>query len=255
MKAASAVLAVAAIGLLAAGAASAQSRQAERVSTFAKLPDWTGFWLPDDGVMNQLGLSGHSPGGQADNAKLKLAARPPYTAEFAAQLEAQRKKVSPPTKECGFPFPFVMENPWVFQFLLTPEETVMIWGGREVRHIYTDGRAHPPAEDLWATPWGDSVGHWEGQTLVIDTIAVQPSRFPPALSEQAHFTERLRMVSADRFENELTIEDPVALTAPWKVTIPYVRVTDLDRMVHGLCDENDRNPVVDGKIVIAPPAP
>ena len=61
-----------------------------------------------------------------------------------------------------------------------------------------------------------------------------------------------QVISVRLGEDELTIEDPVAFTQPWKVTIPYERVTDLDRMVHGLCDENDRNPVVDGKIIIAP---
>ena len=45
---------------------------------------------------------------------------------------------------------------------------------------------------------------------------------------------------------------PVALTRTWKTTIPYQRVAGLDRMVHGDCEENDRNPVVDGKLTIAP---
>ena len=63
-------------------------------------------------------------------------------------------------------------------------------------------------------------------------------------------TERLRMVGKDRFEDVLTIEDPVAFTKPWTVTIPIERAKDLDRMVHGLCDENDRNPVVDGKLTV-----
>jgi hypothetical protein len=236
-----------AAAVLAAGVASAQSA-ADRTKAFAKLPDWRGFWIAKS--RDNLGLSGRAPGFKNDSA---LTSSPlPYTSEWAAQVAERRKTASTTTKECGFPFPFVMENPWVFQFLLTPEETAMIWGGREVRHVYTDGRAHPRPEDLWATPWGDSIGHWEGDTLVIDTIAVQSTRFPPSLSEQAHFTERIRMTGPDTFEDQLTIEDPVALTKPWKVTIPYERVKELDRMVHGLCDENDRNPVVDGKIVVAP---
>jgi hypothetical protein len=146
----------------------------------------------------------------------------------------------------------MMESPWVLQFLITPEETAVIAAGREVRHIYTDGRAQPSPDDLWPTPWGDSVGKWHGQVLVADTIAAQPSAFPPMVSERAHFTERIRMVSPDRIEDELTIEDPVALTRAWKTTIPYQRVAGLDRMVHGDCQENDRNPVVDGKLTIAP---
>jgi hypothetical protein len=235
--------------VIGASAAFAQSNSTERVGTFAKLPDWTGIWIAES--RSNLGLSGRSPGQQPSGV---LRGQPPYTSDWAAKVDAERKTASTATKECGFPFPFVLESPWVFQFLATPEETVMLWGGREVRHIYTDGRPHPPAEDLWATPWGDSVGRWDGQELVVDTIAVQPSRFPPSISEQAHFTERLRMVSPNRIENELTIEDPVAFTQPWKVTIPYIRVTELDRMVHGDCTENDRNPVIDGKLTITPTA-
>lgn len=241
---------MAAMVALTAGAASAQGRSDARVEAFAKLPNWTGFWIADS--RSNLGLSGRAPPGAPRNVGA-LRAPLPYTPEWAAKVEEQRRNATAAT-ECGFPYPFVMENPWVFQFLVTPEETVLLWGGREVRHIYTDGRTHPAAEDLWPTPWGDSVGRWEGQTLVVDTVAVQQSRFPPSLSEQAHFTERLRMTAPDRFEVEMTIEDPVALTQPWKITIPYQRVTDLDRMVHGLCDENDRNPVVDGKITLEPAA-
>ena len=55
----------------------------------------------------------------------------------------------------------------------------MIVAGREIRHIYTDGRPHPSADEIWPTPWGDSIGHWEGETLVVDTIAVQEARSLP----------------------------------------------------------------------------
>jgi len=243
-------LAVAVI-TLAATSSHAQSDQADRVASFAKLPNWNGIWIAQS--WDNLGLSGHPPPGAPPTSGALRGNDVPYTAEYAARVAEARRNNTGTAKECGFPFPFVMENPWVFQFLVTPEETAMIWGGREIRHIYTDGRGHPPAELLWPTPWGDSVGHWEDQTLVVDTVAVQSSRFPPMLSDQARFTERLSMVSEDRFEDELTIVDPEALTKPWKVTIAYERVTDLDRMIHGLCYENDRNPVVDGKLTVAPP--
>jgi hypothetical protein len=55
--------------------------------------------------------------------------------------------------------------------------------------------------------------------------------------------------------DQLTIDDPLAFTHPWTLTIPYKRVTNLDRLIHGDCKENDRNPVVDGKLTIAPPKP
>ena len=243
----------AAAALLASAAAPAQENTAERVRAFAALPDWTGIWIADDGVMTELGLSGKPPGGEAQLAKTVLGTNVPYSEAGQARLTALRQSgTRASAKECGFPFPFVMESPWVMQFLVTPEETAVIVAGREIRHIYTDGRAHPSPDDLWATPWGDSVGRWEGHTLLTDTIAVQASRFPPLVTENAHFTERLRMVSPNRIEDELTVEDPASLTRPWTVTIPYKRVAGLDRMVHGDCAENDRNPVVDGKLTIAP---
>jgi hypothetical protein len=240
--------------LLGAAAVGAQKSEQDRVRVFASLPNWTGYWIADDGVENVSGVSGRTEHGGADFVKMKLAAPMPYTAEFAAKADALRKSLatSDTGKECGFPFPFMMESPWVLQFLITPEETDVIVAGREIRHIYTDGRAHPSPDDVWPTPWGDSVGKWEGHVLAADTIAVKSGVFPPIVSERARYTERIRMVSPDRIEDELTVEDPVALTKPWKVTIPYQRVAGLDRMVHGDCNENDRNPVVDGKLTIAP---
>jgi len=230
-----------------------QPNGGDRAHFFATLPNWTGYWIADDGVENALGVSGRTEHGAADFAKMKLNAPASYTPEWAAKVDAARKNPARElTKECGFPFPFMMESPWVLQFLITPEETAVIVAGREIRHIYTDGRKHPSPDDVWPTPWGDSVGKWDGQELRVDTIAVQPNTFPPMLSERARFTERIRMVSPDRIEDELTIEDPLALTHAWKTMIPYQRVAGLDRMVHGDCQENDRNPVVDGKLTIAP---
>jgi hypothetical protein len=160
----------AAAALLAATAASAQSGDDARAHAFAALPNWTGIWIAADGVMNELNISGRSPN-PSDRAR-HLMNGGPYTTEWAAKVNAIRNAPERANdKECGFPFPYMMESPWVLTFLITPEETAVIAGGREVRHIYTDGRAHPSADELWATPWGDSVGHWEGQTLVVDTIA------------------------------------------------------------------------------------
>lgn len=239
--------------LLVAVGSCSQPDGGDRARVFAALPNWTGYWIADDGVENALGVSGRTEHGAADFAKMKLNAPVAYTPEWAAKVDAARKDAARELgKECGFPFPFMMESPWVLQFLITPEETAVIVAGREIRHIYTDGRTHPSAEDIWPTPWGDSVGGWDGHELRVDTIAVQPSTFPPMLSERAHFTERIRMVSPERIEDELTVEDPLALARTWQTTIPYQRVAGLDRMVHGDCQENDRNPVVDGKLTIAP---
>ncbi len=142
---------------------------------------------------------------------------------------------------------------------MTPEETVFLYENGDARHVYTDGRKHPKKEDLWPTDKGDSIGHWEGATLVIDTIEVKSGPVEPApgaavLSDQARFTERVRMIDVSTMQDDLTIDDPVRFTHPWQVSIQSKRVLGEDRMLPYDCD-NDRNPIENGKITIAPPEP
>ncbi len=139
-----------------------------------------------------------------------------------------------------------------------------------MRHIYTDGLDHPAKDDLWPTMCGDSIGHWEHQTLVIDTIEVSNAfgpggpaiavsggdgtvRMVAVLSPAVHFIERIRSLDKDHLEDRMTIIDPVTFTAPWHISRQYSRVTRMHRMVHEDCGGEDRNPVVDGRFTIAPP--
>ena len=232
-----------------------------RVQAFAKLPDWTGIWIADDGIMTRLGLRNDVEGDSGPTFKDRIMNRPgPYTAEWHAKLTSAKgpSKYRQTGKECGFYFPGVMESPWAFEVVITPEQTLFVFAGREIRHIYTDGRGHPPSDEMWPMPWGDSVGHWEGDTLVVDTVSVvahsESFQMNPTFSPSAHFTERIRKEGEGRLEDRLTIEDPVALTRPWTMTLPYTRVKTIDRLIHGDCAENDRNPVIDGKLTVAPPA-
>lgn len=223
-----------------------------------------GIWESE--AWSDVDEGGRPAGGiAAVRAKSVLTGKPPYNAELEARYQASLKDTAAQTafastsKTCSFAFPGAMESPSLFQIFVTREETLFLFATPEVRHIYTDGRPHPAPEDLWPTPMGESIGHWEGNTLVIETIARRaktPIRFSSpqtVLSEQARFTERIRLASADRLENEMTIEDPVTLARPWVVTLKYRRVMDLDRLPPHDCTENDRNPVVDGKLTIAPP--
>jgi hypothetical protein len=260
-------LAAVAAGILAAfpsAHAGPSDAQAKRVQAFASLPDWTGIWEAD--AWSERTSGGKPVGGiERVRAKSQLMGRPPYNAEWEARYQAGLKNLealraaSQRSKTCGFGFPMGMESPAIFQIALTPEEALFVFVTQNVRHVYTDGRPHAPDDERWPTRMGDSIGHWEGDTLVIETVARLPNDVlafgsPMAkVSEHAKFTERVRLVSPDVLEDEMTIEDPVALARPWTVKIRYRRVTDLERMTNWECAENDRNPVVDGKLTVTPP--
>jgi hypothetical protein len=61
------------------------------------------------------------------------------------------------------------------------------------------------------------------------------------------------MVNRDEIEDHLTIEDPIALVRPWRMVLEFKRVPEMNRMIPFDCTENERNPVVDGKITITTP--
>jgi hypothetical protein len=88
----------------------------------------------------------------------------------------------------------------------------------DVRIVPLDGRPHPPAAvQQWL---GDSRGHWEGDTLVIDTTNYKPRAFMSVSSEKLHVTERFSRSSPDVLKYEITIDDPGTWTKPWSLMIP-----------------------------------
>ncbi|HEV2702531.1 MAG TPA: hypothetical protein VGV09_12920 [Steroidobacteraceae bacterium] len=201
--------------------------------------------------------------------RVKLWGNPPYNAEWQARLRNAPRSAAPSAaaqffKTCAPEgFPYAMESPFpegLFQAVVTPAETLLLFAHGEVRQIFTDGRKHPASKDRWPTPLGDSIGRWAGATLLIDTIARKagPVAALPIpgiadLSEQAHFTERVRLIDADTLQDEMIIDDPQRFSHPWQISIRYRRVTDVDRLIPVECTENDRDQVVNGALTIVAP--
>ena len=250
-----------ALGMAQAGAGA--PADAARAAQFAKLPNWSGLWMS---TAWNLDVSGRPPGGEEElRSKLQLIRPPPYNAQWAARYQAALQDKAALSarnatfKVCTRSFPAIMESAWQFEILTLPEETLLVFENGQVRHIYTDGRQHPSGDELWPTPLGDSLGRWQGQTLVVDTVArsatepMAPRAWVAMLSEAAHITERLRRIAANTLEDRLLIEDPVAFANPWELTLTFRRVTEMNRMIPADCTENDRNPVIDGKMVITNP--
>lgn len=248
--------------------AAGQTSSKERIKAFAKLPDWTGIWELDAFVGQSDGQQ-FSAEGQRRLKEYAAALRPSFTPEYQAKYDEIRKKVQaaiaadpdhPPVTHDPLcappPFP-ATSTPGMYQWRITPEETTFISTVGAVRHIYTDGRPHPPKDELWPTLMGDSIGHWEGDTLVVDTIATRKRLYVAELSgffvpasDQLHFTEGIRMVNHDRMQIDYTVEDPVALAKPIHATIVHTRVTDFNRMVEETdCEQNERDPVVNGRFI------
>lgn len=197
------------------------------------------------------------PNGRAGDPGVRE--RPPYNDEWEARykrnIEAIQKGVFPdPVNLCGLPhgFPRVLNLPDVYEFVVRPEQVWIIGeNGPNILRIYTDGRKHPAAEDLWPTFTGDSIGHWEADTLVVDTISAKGAmdndvivdRTGLVLSEAMHVITRMRKIDDSTIEAQIVIEDPKALKAPWRVTKRYRRQAAGTRVYDYSCAENNRNPV------------
>jgi hypothetical protein len=235
------------------GAVAAQQPAAAAAVPFDTLPDWGGAWAMVGGTVfdtaTQTGVGGSVTPGVREH--------PPYNAEWEAiyskNVALRDKNLFPDTQSnCGVPvgFPRMFNMPDPYEFVIRPEEFwILTENGPNVMRVYTDGRPH--LADQWETYTGDSVGHWEGETLVFTTRALKGSRDGDVildrtglvLSDKSHATTRMRRSDPTTIEVQMTIEDPKALTKPWVVTKQFRKQPAGTRLYDYGCAENNRNPV------------
>jgi hypothetical protein len=127
------------------------------------------------------------------------------------------------------------------EFIQTPKQvTIISEAFSEVRRVYLD-RPQAKIDDVAPGYYGRSVGHWDGDTLVVDTVGIKPAvsgyRGMPH-SPQMHLTERIRMLSPDILDDQITIEDPVVLEKPVTYTLAFKRMASDYEMVEFVCDNN-----------------
>ncbi len=193
-----------------------------------ELPDWRGIWLP---------MAGTRPRG----------GEPVLIDEYQ---ERRRAVDGTPGRasNCAPPgMPTVMTQPYSIEFLFTPGRVTVIQEAyMQVRRIFTDGRPLPEEPDPAFN--GHSVGRWEGDTLVVETIGINES-VPLARGGVWHgpdlkITERIFLDEDDRdlLHLEFTLEDPDALAEPWHTSATFRRSREWDQ-IEFVCTENDRNPV------------
>jgi hypothetical protein len=184
--------------------------------------------------------------------------QPPYKPEYMAKVKQIAKtgfggnKPDDPMNQCrpeGLPRAF-----GAMQIVQTPKVTAILYESAPYstyRLIYTDGRSHPPAQDLEATYFGDSVGHWEGDTLVVDVIGFNDdtwlggdayrgiAQYTNIHSNKEHVTERWTR-KGDALTYETTVEDPVMFTRPWVLAPRHVEFArPIDYLLPTICTPTD----------------
>ena len=234
-------------------ALAAETMSPERVQAYAKLPDWSGVWVGTGTLFDQ------SRGALNPNTDPRARDYPPYKPEWEAaytkfldEVVRTGKFTDPLSAAYPAGMPRMMALPYGFQFAISPEMVWVIHEHPDVRFIYTDGRPMPPADELWPTFDGYSLGHWEGDTLVVQTVSMKGhvpiDRTGLVLSDQMRLTERIRKTSDTTLEDVMTIEDPVALTQPWTVVRRFNKRNEKQPRLENVPDiDNQRNPIVNGE--------
>ena len=166
---------------------------------------------------------------------------------WAAKLYKEHKdnlSKDDPEARCMPPgVPRMSTTPYPFRIVQTPGLVIIVYeGGAHVwRQIFTDGRPHGKDPDpSWL---GDSIGHWEGETLVVDSIGfngrawIDESGLPT--TDALHVIERFHRTDLGHMEIEHTVDDPKAYTKPWKFTTHPVLLKG--ELMEYICQENNKD--------------
>jgi len=183
---------------------------------------------------------------------------PPPLLPWAAEVLEQRLKDSENSKPfantaslClpqGVPYMLHAAVGGPLQILETPGQVTFINDAyNEMWFVYMDAK-HPPVDDVEPNYHGDSVGHWEGDTLVIDTIGLTTrttlDQVGTPHSDKLHVVTRVRRTSPDTLQFRVTIDDPGAFSKTWEEkTLIYKRANKDARISEVVC-ENNRNVVL-----------
>ena len=216
----------------AAGLVHAQSTPARTIS---------GAWVPMGGGRGADPKLAPPP---PTSIVLKPAYQKAYDQRRAADAEAT-KRGEPPATPAVLCLPYGMPRmmtvaSYPIEILQTPGQvTIVTEAFSEVRRVYLD-QPQLPIDEVPPGYYGHSVGRWEGDTLVVDTVGIKesvPSYNMLPHSDRMRITERIRLVTPDVLHDQITIEDPVVLEKPFTYTLAFRRLADY-KMVEFVCENN-----------------
>jgi len=187
----------------------------QRAAAPAPRPDFSGYW--------ELRLDSFS------------VPRASLTGQAAAAAESQTKKDADALSRCAvIGMPAVMDDRSTLDVRHAPKVIgIVAKSPSSTRYIYTDGRSHPAADELEPTTNGHSVGRWEGDTLIVDTVGFNDrgvTRIPGGgyRTAASHLVERYRLVDeGQRLSVVFTWEDPGVFQRPHVYEFRYAKVREI----------------------------
>ena len=178
---------------------------------------------------------------------------------WARELRAAREKVTyeEPYIYClPMSVPRVNPYPWTFSMSYTSKGLTYIYLLHETgdagahRVVYMDGRRHPAADRLFPTWWGHSIGSWDGDTLVIDTVGYNDKFWFDARgtphTEQLHTIERWTRITNGRLVNDFTLDDPGAFSRPVQLRFEAKLAAPGIDLLEYICTENNQVGIAGG---------
>jgi len=196
--------------------------------------DLSGIWTPTS-VKYLLNLA-------ADLKPGEMPLQPGAAKVYEERIETNGKD-HPGVRCLPSGIPEKLSVPDGVKIVQTPDVTLFLWDSRTIfRQVFTDGRSFP--KDPQPTWMGYSIGHWEGETFVIETIGQNGKtwldmRGLPG-TEALKVTERYTRPSVGRIYIDLTIDDPKAYTKPWNVRLSWDLRPDWE-LIESICEENNRD--------------
>ena len=200
-------------------------------------PDLSGIWTPDATFIYNI------------ESALKKGEKLPLQ-PWAEKLAAQRMSKDDPEANC-LPTGVPRMAPYPWRIVQTPTHLFFLFEGNihSYRQIFIDGRKHPA--DLDPTWYGDSIGSWDGDTMVIDTIGFNDKFWFDFAghphTEQLRVVERYRRPDIGHLEFETTITDPGAYTRPFTL-YGHSALEVNTELFEYICNENNQDvPHITGK--------
>jgi hypothetical protein len=237
--------------LPAAGQTKPAGKAAPAPRTLDGKPDLSGVWdhpfvvdMSKDSTSDRCGAAIRGCSQKGPGGELPMT---PWAEEWTKNYDATDFDSSAQCNPLGYTRS--QNSPTLTQIVQTPKELAFLHESFFVFHVvYLDGRRHPTFEEARETMWyGHSVGHWEKDTMVIDTVGpffgspmmILDTRGHP-MSDQLHLVERITRTDRDTLAYEITVEDPKAFTRPWKNNRIWKLMPASEEIMEYACAENNK---------------